>query len=102
MGALIALGHHEKYDGTGYPNGLVADHIPLCARIVAVADVFDALTSARPYKPAWPAERAFQYLAAQRGRHFDPRLADAFVSLRNEIMEIRSEWQDPGQAAVSS
>jgi two-component system response regulator RpfG len=102
MGALIALGHHEKYDGTGYPNGLVADHIPLCARIVAVADVFDALTSPRPYKPAWPAERAFLYLAAQRGRHFDPRLADAFVSLRKEIMEIQSEWQDPGQAAAIS
>jgi putative two-component system response regulator len=79
----------------------VADHIPLCARIVAVADVFDALTSPRPYKQAWPAERAFQYLAAQRGRHFDPRLADAFVSLRKEIMEIQTEWQDPRPAAAS-
>ena len=102
MGALIALGHHEKYDGTGYPNGLVADHIPLSARIVAVADVYDALTSLRPYKPAWPAERAFHYLAAQRGRHFDPRLADAFLSLRKDIMEIQSEWQDPGAVAASS
>jgi two-component system response regulator RpfG len=102
MGALIALGHHEKFDGTGYPNGLVADHIPLCARIVAVADVYDALTSPRPYKPAWPAERAFQYLAAQRGRHFDPRLVDAFISLRREITEFQSQWQDPGPAAASS
>lgn len=102
MGALIALGHHEKFDGTGYPNGLVGDHIPLCARIVAVADVYDALTSPRPYKPAWPAERAFQYLAAQRGRHFDPRLVDAFISLRREITEIQSQWQDPGPAAASS
>src|SRR5499426_2579216 len=102
MGALIALGHHEKYDGSRYPNVLVADHIPLCARIVAVADVYDALTSPRPYKQAWPAERAFQYLAAQRGRHFDPRLADAFVSLRRDITEIQSQWQDPGPAAASS
>ena len=102
MGALIALGHHEKFDGTGYPNGLVGDHIPLCARIVAVADVYDALTSPRPYKQAWPAERAFQYLAAQRGRHFDPRLVDAFISLRREITEIQSQWQDPGPAAASS
>jgi two-component system response regulator RpfG len=102
MGALIALGHHEKYDGSGYPNGLVADHIPLSARIVAVADVYDALTSLRPYKPAWPAERAFHYLAAQRGRHFDPRLTDAFLSLRKDITEIQSQWQDPGAVAASS
>jgi two-component system response regulator RpfG len=101
MGALIALGHHEKFDGSGYPNGLVGDHIPLCARIVAVADVYDALTSPRPYKQAWPAERAFQYLAAQRGRHFDARLVDAFISLRREITEIQSQWQDPGPAAAS-
>jgi two-component system response regulator RpfG len=97
MGALIALGHHEKYDGTGYPNGLVGDHIPLCARIVAVADVFDALTSVRPYKPAWPAERAFEHLAAQRGRHFDPRLVDAFLSAKKNIEEIHGQWQDPAK-----
>jgi two-component system response regulator RpfG len=95
MGALIALGHHEKYDGSGYPNGLVGDHIPLCARIVAVADVYDALTSVRPYKQAWPAERAFEYLASQRGRHFDPRLAETFMGLKREIAEIQGEWQDP-------
>jgi two-component system, response regulator RpfG len=98
MGALIALGHHEKFDGSGYPNGLVGDHIPLCARIVALADVFDALTSLRPYKPAWPVERAFEYLASQRGRHFDPRLAEAFVGLKNEIQEIRGQWQDPAKS----
>jgi len=69
---------------------------------VAVADVYDALTSVRPYKPAWPAERAFEYLAAERGRHFDPRLTDAFISLKPQIMEIRSEWQDPGPVAASS
>jgi two-component system, response regulator RpfG len=79
MGALIAFSHHEKYDGSGYPNGLAGDHIPLCARIVAVADVFDALTSVRPYKKAWSDEQAFEYLVAQRHKHFDARLVEAFV-----------------------
>ena len=83
MGALIALGHHEKYDGTGYPNGLDGDHIPLCARIVAVADVYDALTSVRPYKKAWTSRRgASSYLRQQRGKHFDPRLVDAFIGVQ--------------------
>jgi two-component system response regulator RpfG len=95
MGALIALGHHEKYDGSGYPNGLVGDHIPLCARIVAVADVYDALTSIRPYKPAWSSDKAFEYLVSQRGRHFDPRLVEAFAARRKEIEEIQTEWRDP-------
>jgi two-component system response regulator RpfG len=100
MGALIALGHHEKYDGSGYPNGLVADHIPLCARIVALADVYDALTSVRPYKTACSADPAFQYVGAQPGKHFDPRLVEAFLGLRKEIAEIQGEWQDP--AAVTA
>ena len=94
MGALIALGHHEKYDGSGYPNGLVGDHIPLCARIVAIADVYDALTSVRPYKSAWTSERAFEYVAAQAGRHFDPRLADAFAGMKKEVLQIQNEWRD--------
>jgi two-component system response regulator RpfG len=94
MGALIALGHHEKYDGSGYPNGLVGDHIPLCARIVAIADVYDALTSMRPYKSAWTSERAFEYVAAQTGRHFDPRLAEAFAGMKKEVTQIQNEWRD--------
>src|SRR5258708_16694195 len=98
MGALIALGHHEKYDGSGYPNGLVGEHIPLCARLVAVADVFDALTSVRPYKEAWPSERAFAYIAEQRGKHFDPGLAEAFLGLREEALEIQNEWREPSAA----
>jgi putative two-component system response regulator len=73
----------------------VGDHIPLCARIVAVADVYDALTSVRPYKAAWPAERALEYLASQRGKHFDPRLIEAFNGVRKEIAEVQAEWQDP-------
>src|SRR5262250_82904 len=98
MGALIALGHHEKYDGSGYPNGLVGDHIPLCARIVAIADVYDALTSVRPYKSSWASERAFEYVASQSGRHFDPRLAEAFAGMKKEVLQIQNEWRDvPGQ-----
>ena len=80
MGAIIALGHHEKYEGSGYPNGLHAEDIPLVARIVAVADVFDALVSERPYKKAWPLEEGIEFLKGQRGRHFDPRCVDAFLA----------------------
>jgi two-component system response regulator RpfG len=98
MGALIALGHHEKYDGSGYPNGLVGDHIPLCARIVAVADVFDALTSVRPYKEAWPEDKAFEHLIAQSGKHLDPRLVEAFVASRERVGSIKAEWREPSQS----
>jgi two-component system, response regulator RpfG len=95
MGALIALGHHEKYDGSGYPNGLEGDHIALCARVVAVADVYDALTSIRPYKKAWTSEDAFEYLSVQRSKHFDPQLVDAFLGKREEVLRIQHEWRDP-------
>jgi two-component system response regulator RpfG len=95
MGALIALGHHERYDGKGYPNGLEGDHIPLCARVVAVADVYDALTSVRPYKQAWSPEDAFDYLRAQRARHFDARMVDAFLGVRERVLEVQRDWQDP-------
>jgi two-component system response regulator RpfG len=97
MGALIALGHHEKYDGSGYPNGLVGDHIALCARIVAVADVYDALTSLRPYKKAWTSAQAFEYVTGQAGRHFDPRLVEAFDGVKKEVVQIQNEWRDPLQ-----
>ena len=95
MGSLIALGHHEKYDGSGYPNGLVSDHIALCARIVAVADVYDALTSARPYKKAWNSEEAFAFLRQQRGKHFDPHLVDAFIGVQQDVERIQREMRDP-------
>jgi two-component system response regulator RpfG len=97
MGALIALGHHEKYDGSGYPNGLVGDHIPLCARIVAIADVYDALTSVRPYKKAWASAQAFEYVTTQAGQHFDPRLVEAFTAMKREVGQIQNEWRDPPQ-----
>jgi HD-GYP domain-containing protein (c-di-GMP phosphodiesterase class II) len=73
--------HHERYDGHGYPDGLVGEQISLAARIVAVADVWDALTSDRAYRTAWPPERALAHLEAGRGAHFDPRCLDAFLAL---------------------
>jgi len=94
MGAVIALGHHEKYDGSGYPGRLKQDEIPLPARIVAVADVFDALSSERPYKKAWPIQDAIQYITSQRGAHFDPRCVDAFVAESETIIKIRETLED--------
>jgi len=88
VGALIALRHHERYDGSGYPDGLVGEAIPLEARIVAVADVFDALISPRPYKEAWTMEATLAYLYAQRGRLFDPRCVDALMRGRQQLMDI--------------
>ncbi|WMJ69066.1 two-component system response regulator [Stenotrophomonas sp. 24(2023)] len=88
VGALIALRHHERYDGSGYPDGLVGDAIPLEARIVAVADVFDALISPRPYKEAWTLDASLAYLYAQRGRLFDPRCVDALMRGREQLKEI--------------
>lgn len=95
MAALIALSHHEKYDGTGYPAGKAGDAIPLVGRIVAVADVFDALTSSRSYKPAWPLEKAYQHLQEGRGKHFDPRCVDAFVAHGDEVLSILRDFADP-------
>lgn len=91
----IALGHHEQWDGGGYPQGLRGAAIPLEARIVAIADVFDALTSARPHKTAWSVDAALAHLQAQAGRHFDPHLVPVFVGLRPELEAIRERWPDP-------
>ena len=101
MGALIALGHHEKFDGSGYPNGLEGDHIPLAARVVAVADVYDSLTSVRPYKRAWASGDAFEYLRVQRGGHFDPHLVDAFLSLRSDVLRVQEQLRDQDRAGVA-
>ncbi|WP_419871886.1 HD domain-containing phosphohydrolase [Candidatus Pristimantibacillus sp. PTI5] len=81
MGKNIILYHHEKWDGTGYPQKLFGESIPIEARIVSVVDVFDALTSTRPYKEKWSEQRAFAYISEQRGRHFDPDLVDSFLAL---------------------
>ncbi|OIR00538.1 cyclic di-GMP phosphodiesterase response regulator RpfG [mine drainage metagenome] len=83
--AEVIAGHHEKYDGSGYPYGLAGEQIPLAARLFAVADVFDALTSARPYKPALPLAEAKQILSIERGHHFDPFILDRFLSLADEL-----------------
>ncbi len=97
-GASIALGHHEKFDGSGYPNGLKGEHIPIFSRIVAVADVFDALTSARPYKPAWPLEEASQWIQSQSGSHFDPACVAVFFEHWDEVLQIRERFRDEGEA----
>jgi two-component system, response regulator RpfG len=94
MGAEIALAHHEKFDGSGYPNGAVGDKIPLEARIVAVADVFDALTSERPYKKKWTNEAAIEFLHANCGSHFDPACVEAFMAQLEQVVIIQQQLQD--------
>ena len=84
----IAFWHHERFDGTGYPHGLSGEDIPLCARIVALADVYDALTSKRPYKKAYPHEAAREIILEKRGRHFDPDIVDAFTAADSSFAEI--------------
>jgi response regulator RpfG family c-di-GMP phosphodiesterase len=87
----IALTHHERWDGGGYPHRLHGEHIPLSGRICAVVDVFDALRSERPYKPAWSLEATLAELRSQRGRHFDPRVLDAFLAILPELGEDDAE-----------
>ncbi len=94
----IALYHHEKFDGSGYPHGLVGDAIPLSARIVAVADVFDALTSERPYKSAWSVDEAIEQMEEGRGRHFDPEVLNAFLVHIDEVCRIQELFSDPPDA----
>lgn len=92
MAADIALYHHEKWDGSGYPHGLKGDSIPESARIVAIADVFDALTMKRPYKRAWTIEESFNYLLENSGSHFDPNLTRLFLAIRPKLMQIKAEF----------
>ncbi|MCX5770427.1 MAG: response regulator [Candidatus Hydrogenedentes bacterium] len=94
MGRDIAYFHHERWDGKGYPSGLVGTAIPMAARIVAVSDVYDALTSKRPYKEAWPHERAREVILEERGKGFDPDVVDAFLARENAILAIRAESAD--------
>ncbi len=99
MGAIIALHHHEHFDGSGYPHGKKGDRIPIEARIVAVADVFDALISERPYKQAWSINEALAYLKQEKGRHFDPDCLGAFLTRFGRIIEIHNSLDDaPKQA----
>ncbi|TAK63288.1 MAG: response regulator [Methylobacter sp.] len=91
----IALTHHEKWDGSGYPQGLSGEAIPLVGRIAALADVFDALTSARPYKKGWTVEAAVDWIKENRGTHFDPELVDVFMKLLPEILNICDQFSEP-------
>ncbi|SDY11854.1 putative two-component system response regulator [Allochromatium warmingii] len=94
MARIVALTHHEKWDGSGYPNGLVAEAIPRVGRIVAIADVFDALTSERPYKRAWPVEQAVALLKDGAGSHFDPQLVPAFLSVLPQVLDIQARYAE--------
>lgn len=93
MGIEIARSHHEKWNGRGYPDGLVGDEIPLSARILAIADVYDALTSKRVYKPAFSHEKSRDIIVGDRGTHFDPDVVDAFVEVEDKFRAIRLAFQ---------
>jgi putative two-component system response regulator len=99
MSRRVAIGHHEKWDGSGYPRGLKGDEIPIEARIAAICDVFDALTSARPYKKAWSIERAIGLVGEEAGKHFDPRLSELFLDLIPEVLALRERYPDEEEVA---
>lgn len=92
----IALAHHEKWNGSGYPNGIEKEEIPIFARIASICDVFDALTSVRPYKEAWPNEKAFSFIEEAGGTQFDPHLTKLFMSIRDDIERIQEESKKLG------
>ncbi|MEH8016454.1 response regulator [Rheinheimera muenzenbergensis] len=94
MAKAVALYHHEKWDGSGYPHGLAGDAIPVEARIVAVSDVFDALTSARPYKQAWSIEDTMAHMQAQKGLHFEPQLIDLLQQQLPAMLAIKQRWAE--------
>jgi len=94
QGAKIALTHHEKFDGSGYPAGLKGDEIPLVSRIVALADMYDALTSVRPYKSAWSSEKATEHIVSLSGTHFDPACVEAFLQQLDKIRVIEEALRD--------
>ncbi|MBF0448944.1 MAG: two-component system response regulator [Magnetococcales bacterium] len=94
LAAVVALTHHEKWDGSGYPNGLSGEDIPLEGRIVAIADVFDALTTVRPYKKEWPLEEALDLIKGESGSHFDPHLVPLFLESIDDMLKIRQKWSE--------
>jgi putative two-component system response regulator len=100
MGAMIALTHHEKWDGSGYPNGLKGGQIPLAGRIVALADVFDALTSKRTYKEPFSEEKSNRIIEEGRGKHFDPGVVDAFFAIQDEILHIKKQFADQRHESI--
>ncbi|BFM48043.1 HD domain-containing phosphohydrolase [Marinomonas sp. THO17] len=100
LAAEAALGHHEKWDGSGYPYGLMGEKIPESARIVAMADVFDALTMERSYKKSWSIEEALEHIESSAGGHFDPRLVTLFLSIKDELKNIQEKWRKKEQELV--
>ncbi|MDN5304600.1 MAG: cyclic di-GMP phosphodiesterase [Fusobacteriaceae bacterium] len=94
MAKIVALEHHEKYNGKGYPRGLKGEEISIYASIVAIADVFDALTSKRPYKEPWSDEKALNLIKEERGEHFHPKLVDCFINIFDKVLEVKSKFQD--------
>ncbi|WP_285163284.1 response regulator [Shewanella goraebulensis] len=94
MAKRIALSHHEKWDGSGYPNGLSGEEIPIEGRIIAIADVFDALTSARPYKKAWTVEDTMGLIEKESGKHFDPELVEKFKSVLDDVKTIKAQHEE--------
>jgi putative two-component system response regulator len=94
LAKTIALSHHEKWDGGGYPQGLKGSNIPMAGRITAIADVFDALTSKRRYKDPYSVERSLSIIKEGRGSHFDPDVVDAFIAVKKEILDIKEEYKD--------
>ncbi|MBF0383659.1 MAG: response regulator [Magnetococcales bacterium] len=91
---IVALTHHEKWDGSGYPRGLKGEAIPIEGRIIAIADVFDALTTARPYKDAWSVEKTVEVMKQDSGTHFDPNLTPLFFDRLDSILEIKEKWSE--------
>ena len=100
MARTVALRHHEKWDGSGYPDGLHGENIPIEARIVALADVFDALTSKRPYKEAWTVEEALDHIREQSGKHFDPALVLLLEQEIESILDIKTRWAENTQESA--
>ena len=98
--AEIAYGHHERWDGSGYPQGIASDAIPISARLMAVADVYDALISRRVYKPPFPHEQALSMIVAERGQHFDPDIVDALLRVAGEFAEIAHSFRDEPEYAA--
>jgi putative two-component system response regulator len=94
----IALTHHEKWDGSGYPMGLKGEAIPIFGRIIAIADVFDALTTERPYKKAWTVEASLKLIQEGAGSHFDPNLMAAFMTALPEILKIKEQYAEENGA----
>ncbi len=94
MARMVALRHHERWDGTGYPNGLVGEQIPAAARVVTLADAFDALLSKRPYKAAWTLDDTLELVRQQRGKQFDPAAVDALLACVAECVSVRDAYRD--------